>query len=449
VRFDLIQNRNKANLSNRDRDHVVPAMKTELSHAPLAALLSSPLRLELLGRLMAGPGAIEELVLATGRHERDVRACLEPLVACGVIASTAGRYKLAPRPSGEVQRMLESAIAASRPVLAQLRMQRQALDGFVGIDPRMHVVRELIDTAARLDVPALVVGEPGVGKKIVARAIHDASHRRTCFFGAVRAGSSPDAVLDVHLFGRVGGPNGNEHVGLVERCQGGTLLIENVDDLSPGTQLRLGRLLNDGSFARIGENPNEAPRQADVHIVATSTSGLWEQTANGTFHEELASRVRTLVVRVPSLRDRISDLPYLCAALLAKNAGGTGRRTITPAAQTRLARYNWPGNITELEQVLGRAAMMAGDAAPIDVEHLSEVELLSDPAPRRSSRPSDQPEGTLRPTGVRTLSDVEREHITTVFRACRGNIRSAADALGLSRTTLYRKLREYNLEATL
>lgn len=169
--------------------------------------------------------------------------------------------------------------------------------------------------------------------------------------------------------------------------------------------------------------------------------------AAGTFREDLYYRLQVFPIRLPSLRERKGDLKYLVEGILAMQAQRFrtgGAPTLTSDALAQLERYNWPGNVRELENVMARAVVMAG-GGPIRSEHLPEVELLSDAPPDSAIPPDDPIDGVL----SMTLEEVQREHIQRVLRAQRGNIKATAQILGISRTTLYKKIRDYGIDAPL
>jgi DNA-binding NtrC family response regulator len=449
--------------ARRSPDAAAPRADTEMSPAvaeetvarlervkslppPLAHALTSPLRVQLVAHLLGQDRAapLTELVLATGRPAHDVRACLQALVTMGTISLGASGYRLGPGLPAKVREGLERVVSAAAEQLGRERtLRHQLLAGLVGPDPRMHVVRELVDLAARIGGGVLIVGEAGAGRKRIARAVHDAGPRRNGFFGAVECGEIAGTLVEAQLFGLARG-GGADHVGLVERCHEGTLLLADVGELGAPAQLRLARLTREGMFSRVDED--DVARRSEVRVIATAGVDLWDQVRHGSFREDLLGALGTLIVHVPTLRDRLSDLPHLCASILKANAQRLGSRApaVTEEALLRLGRYHWPGNVDELESVLVRAAMMAAPG-PIGAEHLTEVALLSDRA-GDTLQPSADESG--RHLGLRSLAQVERDHIQSVLRAYRGNVRAAADTLGISRTTLYKKLRDYGLEAT-
>jgi two-component system NtrC family response regulator len=344
--------------------------------------------------------------------------------------------------------VLERALEQRSGELARERhVRNHLLGGMIGLDPKMQVVFEQVRQVARIDVPVLIAGETGTGKELVARAIHDTSPRHAAFFGAVNCATLTESLFESQVFGHMRGAFTGavqDYVGLVERCHGGTLFLDEVGDLTLPNQVKLLRLLQEGAFSRLGET---TVRRSDFRLVSATNRDLQAMVAAGSFREDLYYRLAVFLIRVPSLRERLGDLRYLVEGILATQAQRfrTGEvPAISAAAVAQLERYHWPGNVRELENVIARAVVMAGGKT-IGPEHLLEVELLSD-RPRESEHPK-LPDDTGELLALRTLEDVEREHIRKVLRGQKGNIKATALILGVSRTTLYKKLRDYRIEA--
>jgi transcriptional regulator with GAF, ATPase, and Fis domain len=417
----------------------------QLEHA-----LASPLRLRLIADLLEVGDvgmSLEEAVVRSGRHQQNVEACLRPMVRWMVIEYDGKRYRLRPNLPSEVRKTVENVVAQNADQLGREKHVRHyLLGGMIGLDPKMQMVFEQARSVARIDVPVLITGETGTGKELVARAIHDISPRRKAFFGAVNCATLSETLFESQVFGHMRGAFTGavaDYVGLVERCDRGTLFLDEVGDLSLTNQVKLLRFLQEGTFNRVGSTDQ---RRSDYRLVAATNRDLEAMVANGTFREDLYYRLAVFPIRLPSLRERKGDLKYLAEGILAMQAQrfrtGNGAPTITVAALRQLERYNWPGNVRELENVMARAVVMAG-GGPISSEHLPEVELLSDSPPQSTHPPPpDSSEGY-----GRSLEDVQREHIGSVLRLQRGNIKATAQVLGISRTTLYKKIRDFNIDA--
>ena len=407
----------------------------------LEAALASPLRIRLVADLIDAAGGsitLDEAVQRTGRHRQDVVACLEPLVHWGVVAwDAAGRacHLRNDGPEPVLAALRQAVVAGAEALDRERRIRATVLCGMIGVDAKMLMVFEMIQQVARLDVPVLITGETGTGKELVARAIHELGHARDHHFGAVNCATLTEELFASEMFGhRRGAFTGalRNHTGLLERCHHGTLLLDEVGDLSVPNQVKLLRVLQERTFVRVG---GERQRSSDFRIICATNRDLEDLVGTGDFREDLYYRLNVFPLRVPSLRERPDDLPHLVRELLRAKLRayhrGTEPARLSHAALTALRRHAWPGNVRELENVLMRALVLAG-GGPIGPEHL--------PALRDSGRRT-----TTRPGELVTLSEVERRHIARVVRAMEGNISASAATLGISRTTLYKKLRDHDL----
>jgi transcriptional regulator with GAF, ATPase, and Fis domain len=420
-------------------------MVPRLTHA-----LTSPLRLRMAAELIeAGDDGLtlEEAVLRSGRHRQDVEACLQPMVRWGVVEHDGEHYRLRAAMPPELRKIIDDTVAqSSEQLVREKHIRHHLLGGMIGVDPKMQMVFEIVQQVARIDVPVLITGETGTGKELVARSIHDTSPRRTAFFGAVNCATLTETLFESQVFGHMRGAFTGavqDYVGLVERCNKGTLFLDEVGDLSLTNQVKLLRLLQEGAFTRLGSTD---VRRSDFRVISATNRDLQAMVQAGSFREDLYYRLAVFPIRIPSLRERIGDLKYLVEGILSIQAQRFRMEeppVITPEALQQLERYHWPGNVRELENVIARAVVMAGGGA-VGAEHLPEVELLSD-RPRDSIGPTPDDTGQVIP--LRTLEDVEREHIVSVLRAQKGNIKATANVLGISRTTLYKKIRDYRIDA--
>ncbi|MEM9692078.1 MAG: sigma 54-interacting transcriptional regulator [Myxococcota bacterium] len=412
--------------------------------------LASPLRLRLTAELLdvGEVGlSLEDAVVRSGRYQKDVEACLAPMVQMGMLEFDSRRYRLSTQLPGDALARIEAHVKKHADQIGRERhIRNHLLGGMIGVDAKMQVVFELVRQVARIDVAVLITGETGTGKELVARAIHDVSPRRDSFFGAVNCATLTESLFESQVFGHARGAfTGavSDYTGLVERCHRGTLFLDEVGDLSLANQVKLLRLLQEGSFLRLGENE---PRHSDFRLISATNRDLESMVAHGTFREDLYYRLAVFPIRLPSLRERKGDLKYLVDGILQMHAQrfrtGDQIPAIAPEALRQLEKYNWPGNVRELENVMVRALVMAG-GGPIGTQHLPEVELLSD-TPPDSSRP---PVDSHLPFVPITLEEAQRIHIEAMLRKMEGNIKATAMALGISRTTLYKKIRDYGIDA--
>lgn len=301
--------------------------------------------------------------------------------------------------------------------------------GLVGRAPAFQSMLELVARAAPSDASILLQGESGTGKELVANAIHEASRRAERPFVAVDCSGLPETLFESEVFGHERGAFTGASArkpGLIEAASGGTLFLDEVGDIPLGMQVKLLRLLETGTYRRVGSTEL---RKADIRLVSATHRPLKDMVEQGQFRQDLYYRINTFPIRVPPLRDRITDLPMLVASLLERVAPKR-QLSVTPAAMRVLAQYSFPGNVRELRNVLERASLMC-DGESIGVEHLAE-ELSQEPL---------QP---MIGEGVRALdlAGMERKALQALVDSHRGSRRELARKLGVSERTLYRKLKE-------
>ena len=347
---------------------------------------------------------------------------------------------LAQRLGAEVaEREAELAAVRSRLPVTRDRLG-PGLDAIVGTSPAVLAMLDVVQRAARVTSPVVIVGESGTGKELVARALHDAGPRRDRPFVAVNCGAMPEHLLESELFGHVRGAfTGAERDrrGLFEVADGGTLFLDEIADTGPAMQAKLLRVLQDGVLRRVGD---DRTRQVDVRIVAATQRPLAELAAAGEFRDDLRFRLEVITVRVPPLRERAADLPQLVEHLLARLAPGKAP-PLTRAAWRALAAHAWPGNVRELENALARAVALGGEV--IDEHDLPEAIAARVSAPAVAGAPVPPTDDLrLRPA----IDAIERAYLAAALERARGNQTVAARLLGLSRFGLQKKLRRVNGE---
>jgi len=286
---------------------------------------------------------------------------------------------------------------------------------------------------AKVDSTVLISGESGAGKERIARLLHRESRRATGPFLAINAGAIPESLLESELFGHARGAftgASQQRQGIFEAADHGTLLLDELGDISPLMQVKLLRVLQEREIRRVGENQS---RPVDVRIIAATNRDLGQQVAAGTFRQDLYYRIKVVELQVPPLRERKADILPLAREMLASSAVSMNRKVPgwTPEVADQLLAYDWPGNARELENAMERAAALAEDRV--------ELEDLPEEIQRGWSSLDPTPE-TVRP-----LEAVEKEYILTVLALNRGNQAQAARQLEIGTATLYRKLREYGL----
>ncbi len=339
----------------------------------------------------------------------------------------------------QVRRQVEAEVVAwIREEVKQFYQWLRSEDRFhfgsmVGRSRQMQGVFELIARIAQTDITVLIEGESGTGKELVARAIHQASSRARRPFIAVNCGALPENLLESELFGHVRGAfTGavSNKRGLFEEANGGTIFLDEIGEMSPALQVKLLRFLQDGEIKRVGGNE---VLKLDLRVIAATNRRLQQMVNDGQFRSDLYYRLNVIGINLPPLRERPEDVEFLAGHFLRKFAQRLRKPVseISGEAMQRLREYYWPGNVRELENVLERAVALSGD---------NKLDTLDLPASVR-----DASHSTLVPARL-SLKEVERRHIIETVHACNDNYDEAARLLGIGRTTLWRKLKEYGSE---
>ena len=340
-----------------------------------------------------------------------------------------------------MNRVTETLKAAER----KIKEQRKALIQVVGEvdEPKLGIVakspamRRLVDLAqrvAKVDSTVLITGESGSGKERIARLVHEESTRAAGPFIAVNCGAITETLLESELFGHARGAfTGATHdrPGLFESAHGGTLLLDEVGEVSPGMQVKLLRAIQEREIRRVGENKN---RKVNVRIIAATNRDLAQGVVQGTFRQDLYYRLKVVELHVPPLRERREDVLPLARVLLAGSAVWMKRKIsgLTPGATDQLMRYAWPGNVRELENAMERAVALT-PGTRIELEDLPEEVRQAAPIPAVM-------DGTVRP-----LEQIEKDYILAALAVNNGNQTRTAEQLQIGSATLYRKLKAYGL----
>ena len=330
-------------------------------------------------------------------------------------------------------------------------------------NPRMQECLKRALVAARSDVPLLLLGETGTGKTLLARAIHESSRRSVRAFVSFNAAAMSETLLESQLFGHERGAfTGADHAlrGKFDVADGGTLFLDEIADMSPLAQAKILRAVEYGEFERLG---SEVVRRADVRVVSASNVSLRERIRQGLFREDLYQRLNGLTLVIPPLRERREDLPALIAWELQHWAGRLGRTVsaIDPDALDRLMEHEWPGNLRELDHTIQTVVLLAegdtirpddiqfGDGATPQVE--DDSVRLPPPDTRAGSQvgalPEPGPNGRQLSLAARravgedlSLAAAVNRHVQRVYEIAGRNQHRAARLLGISRTTLFRRL---------
>jgi transcriptional regulator with GAF, ATPase, and Fis domain len=413
------------------------------AHGRLPHLLPEGLQ----GHVLVGPlGSLEgqagALVLASRpRHGFGaeavplIAALLEPL---SVALENDRRVR-------ELTALREAVEADNRSLLSRLG-RHDILDSIIGAETGLRTVMEQLQLVARSDVPVLVLGETGSGKEVVARAIHLRSRRASGPFLRVNCGAIPPELVDSELFGHERGSFTGAvgvHKGWFERADKGTLFLDECGELPPAAQVRLLRILQEGSFVRVG---GEKSLHVDVRIVAATHRDLHALVAAGRFREDLWYRVAVFPIRLPPLRERGEDIPALAAhfALRAAKRLGTAPLVPTPEDIRLLVSYPWPGNVRELAAVIERAAILGGGQG-LDVAQALGAALAKPSPDAAAVRDRAAPEA---PPPL-TLDAAMARHIEATLVRTRGRIEGphgAANLLAINPHTLRARMRKLGVD---
>lgn len=311
--------------------------------------------------------------------------------------------------------------------LSNKLVERERGPGMVGRSPAFNAMLELINRAAPAMTPVLLLGESGTGKELAAQALHDLSPRHDKPFVPVDCSGMTESLFESELFGyEKGAFTGatQRKIGLVEAAAGGTLFLDELGDIPLNLQVKLLRLLETGTFRRVG---GVETLKADFRLVAATHRGVREMVEAGTFRRDLYYRISAFPIHLPPLRERREDMPVLVENLLQRLAPGRPLR-LSAAACERLASYGFPGNIRELRNMLERAVLLC-DGEIIGPEHLP-AEMAPMPVARQDEYQAE----------VVPLDQAEQRYVRWALDRLGGDKKALARALGVSERTLYRKL---------
>ncbi|MFO0934388.1 MAG: sigma-54 dependent transcriptional regulator [Planctomycetota bacterium] len=414
-----------------------------------AALAGPPFDVVITDIRMPGVSGIEilELVKRTRPETEVVIVTGYGTIESAVDATKKGAFEYILKPFDDDQilvtlRKIEE-LRRLRQENAELRRslhREKALEAIIGKSESMVRVIERVRAVAENDANVLITGESGTGKERVARAIHDLSRRRDGPFVALACAAIPAPLLEDEIFGHERGAftDAKERkAGRFERADGGTIFLDDIDDMPLETQVKLLRVLQERQFERLG---GEKPIKVDVRVVAATKVDLQEASEDGEFREDLYYRLNVVPLALPALRERDGDVPLLVEFFVRRHGRGLDY-TVAPEVMAELAAYRWPGNVRELENAVERAIALAPPSRVLSRDVLLESALR-----RRSKGKGDEHDGDALVALKDVVRQAESEHIRRVLRSVQGHRAQAATVLGISRKNLWEKMKEYGIE---
>jgi len=333
---------------------------------------------------------------------------------------------------------IQAVMLRARNAELQDRIDDQhGFEGIIGQSPGIRRVIQTLKQVAQSDIPVLITGESGTGKELVAKAVHNNSKRAKAVFKPLNCAGLSESILESELFGHVRGAftdASRDRQGVFEYANNGTLFLDEIGDMPLEMQAKLLRALESGEVVRVGSNE---PKNVDVRFVSATNRELQELVKEGHFREDLYFRIKGVEVHLPPLRERREDIPPLIQHYVQHYAKKLGRPTPTASEdlQSALMRFDWPGNVRQLMNVLQNMVVIAEDER-LELRHLPAEIAGGDEG---AALPTDVPTGM-------SLEQIEKQAIRNALKINAGNREATAKMLGIGERTLYRKLKEYGLK---
>jgi two-component system response regulator HydG len=383
-------------------------------------------------------GSLSSVIMLTGDSTANTAA------AC--MRAGAFYYLTKPFEAFQLSSMVQSAARYSR-LRKQLVQQSPAPESMlIGQSAPMRRLRDALERLAEQDVPILIQGESGTGKELVARALHDRGRRRKARFVALNCGAIPESLIDSELFGHIRGAftgATTDRPGVFVEADGGTLFLDEIGDMPVPVQARLLRVLQEGEVRPVG---GSGTKSVDVRVIAATHVELGAAVEHGKFRQDLYYRLNVVTMRVPSLRERLDDLPLLAAHFLKKHGGATPP-AITAEALEAMVEYSWPGNVRELENAilhavaLRRSHEIGPESLPPHIGGRLRGNSAAVPA-----ADVDDTVGSLTEAKRRAANEFEKRYLTRVMEKSKGSVSEGARLAGLDRTNFRRLLQRHGLD---
>ena len=435
-----------------DRDSLMPLVKKDsIDLAFIEVPLLTLSNMDMVSYLKERNPGIEIFILCDSKNWPG---------ATSAIARGANSFLMKPTTVEQLEETAKKIQAQQQSKSTHQLMESQVLDSLLGDTPEMRKILKTVYKIAPTTSTVLITGESGSGKEFLANVIHRYSKRASAPFVAVNCGAIPENLIESELFGsKKGSYTGStaDKKGLFESANGGTLFLDEVGELSASTQVKLLRFLQNLEIRRVGEN--EA-RYLDVRIIAATNRNLQQAMEEGRFREDLYYRLNTFHLHLPPLRERRVVIPTLIRYFVLKNQDSTGKeiKELEPAAQYALSKYPYPGNIRELENIVEHAMVLSEGGVirledlPESVQEEAREKTLAIPhqkaeqevtaIPLQSASDSEKADDAGE---ILSLEEMERRHILHALSVCKNNKTEVCKRLGISRATLWRKLKELQI----